>query len=114
MSKSADFYVGVGKDAEWIGSVPEDGSIDGYSSIFKSETEAEYRKSVKETLWDSSFSLHPSAETRLGVPSALDYSYTFKDGQVWISLLGRKFVPVADYLSFTTEQNESYLREPCG
>lgn len=54
MGTRADFYVGRGKAAEWIGSVAWDGyPFDGAGvplKILKSKTEAAYRAAVKEFL----------------------------------------------------------------
>lgn len=115
MSKSASFCVGTGENAEWIGSLTADGSIDGFSSIFDCTTEADYRDCVSEALAAAGFAAvyQQPVDDQGGVPPA-DYAYAFYDGKVWISVQGRTFVPVADYLMFTTEQNEAYLREPCG
>ncbi len=53
MGTRADFYVGEGKDAEWIGSVAWDGyewgELDGEPNpIADAKTEEEYRKAVSE------------------------------------------------------------------
>lgn len=48
MGTRADFYVGKGKDAEWIGSIAWDGYRSGISGyILKAKTEANFRKAVE-------------------------------------------------------------------
>jgi hypothetical protein len=86
MGTRADFYVGVGETAEWIGSVAWDGyewAEDKSSDIAKACTESEYRDAVKKM-----FSGRDDASTpQTGWPwpwdnsSLTDYVYYFKDGK---------------------------------
>lgn len=47
MGTRADFYVGKGQSAEWIGSIAWDGNRDGIPGyILKAKTEATFRKAV--------------------------------------------------------------------
>lgn len=47
MGTSADFYVGKGKNAEWLGSIAWDGYRDGIAGyILKAKTETNFRKAV--------------------------------------------------------------------
>ena len=49
MGTRADFYVGIGKESEWIGSIAWDGYPDGTPDshgIFKAKTELEFREFV--------------------------------------------------------------------
>lgn len=87
MGTRADFYVGIGKEAEWIGSVSRDGYTwdeDKDSRIAKATTEAEYREAVRETLTRRSDGFFPEN----GWPwmwndsNTTDYVYAFCHGRV--------------------------------
>jgi len=87
MGTRADFYVGCGKDAEWLGSVAWDGyewDEDKDSRIAKAKTEKEYRAAVTEMLAGRRDATPPE----MGWPwpwddSCLtDYVYAFLDGKV--------------------------------
>ena len=91
MGTRADFYVGKGKNAEWIGSVAWDGyewgnriMDDDHDDITKSTQEEEYRQAVQRKL----------LERKDGTPKergwpwpwedsrTTDFSYCFVDGRV--------------------------------
>ena len=87
MGTRADFYVGVGKDAEWLGSVAWDGyewDEDKDSRIAKAQTEEEYRAAVVEMLAGREDATLPE----MGWPwpwddsNTTDYAYAFRDGKV--------------------------------
>lgn len=50
MGTRADFYVGRGDKAEWIGSIAYDGDPEDYDGITSSTTEADYREKVSKEL----------------------------------------------------------------
>jgi hypothetical protein len=93
MGTRADFYVGRGADAEWLGSIAWDGYPDGIDErVLKAKTEKTYRKTVQkflETLDDATL---PSQ----GWPwpwddsCTTDYSYAFdaKKKRVYASYFG--------------------------
>lgn len=66
MGTRADFYVGTGKDAEWIGSVAYDGyqwgeriEKDDHNDITAAKTEQAFREAVKSELNQRHDSTHP-------------------------------------------------------
>jgi len=64
MGTRADFYIGRGKDAEWLGSIGNDGYPEGISSsIFICRTEEAFREAVKSFL-DSRMVRDPKAPSR--------------------------------------------------
>ena len=87
MGTRADFYVGSGKDAEWLGSVAWDGYEweDEETDIAKATTEDEYRKAVKDELATRDDSTMPI----MGWPwpwensQTTDYVYWFENGKVF-------------------------------
>jgi hypothetical protein len=90
MGTRADFYVGKGAGAEWIGSITYDGDPDGSPGCcLGAKSEAEWRERVAAMLAD----LKPNVRTcpSEGWPwpwddsRMTDYAYTFDQGQAWIS-----------------------------
>jgi hypothetical protein len=86
MGTRADFYVGKGKDAEWIGSIAWDGYRDGIPGyIRKAKTEKNFRKAVDVFLSKRDDATRPNQ----GWPwpwndsGTTDCSYWFFDGQCW-------------------------------
>ena len=51
MGTRADFYVGIGEHAEWLGSIAWDGHPDGISeTVLKTSQEQEFREAVNELI----------------------------------------------------------------
>ena len=92
MGTRADFYVGRGQGAEWLGSIAYDGYPDGVpGSICDKKTEPEYRAAVETLLIENEDATRPVD----GWPwpwsdsHTTDYAYAFDDGQVWVCSFGR-------------------------
>jgi len=86
MGTRADFYVGKGKAAEWIGSIAWDGYRDGIpAQILNSESEEAFRHAVSDFLAERDDRTLPEQ----GWPwpwedsSTTDCSYWFFDGRCW-------------------------------
>jgi hypothetical protein len=89
MGTRADFYVGEGEQAEWLGSVAWDGYPDGfegepYENPLKATDEHDYRKRVAQMLRLRDDATHPEQ----GWPwpwedsTTTDYAYSFLHGKV--------------------------------
>ncbi len=92
MGTRADFYVGVGKDAEWLGSIAWDGyeieEADDVKTpahrVRRAQTEADYRAAVQAFLESRDDATYPKD----GWPwpwedsNITDYAYAFVDGEV--------------------------------
>ena len=87
MGTRADFYIGVGEQAEWVGSVAWDGyewDEDRETPIAKATTEDEYRKAVEAVLSTRRDATRPAQ----GWPwpwedsTLTDYAYCFEDNRV--------------------------------
>lgn len=87
MGTRADFYVGIGTNAEWLGSVAFDGyewDEDAKSRIASATTECEYRDAVTEVLSGRDDATFPN----MGWPwpwtdsNTTDYVYAFHNGRV--------------------------------
>ena len=92
MGTRADFYVGRGPDAEWIGSIAYDGYPDGIPDMLKrSSHEKRFREQVEKFYVDrDDVTLPEDGWPWPWVTSATtDYAYAFDAGKVWGSGFGR-------------------------
>lgn len=97
MGTRADFYVGRGKSAEWLGSIAMDGYPDGnvsnpqYGPLIKAASEPEFRERVAMLIAGVGHGTTPAQ----GWPwpwedsRTTDYAYAFDGGTVWASGFGR-------------------------
>ena len=88
MGTRADFYVGTGESAEWLGSVGWDGyewAEDGNTGIARAKTETAFRKAVAKELKGGR---DDATMPDMGWPwpwdtsETTDYAYYFADGEV--------------------------------
>jgi hypothetical protein len=92
MGTRADFYVGRGEKAEWLGSIAWDGyTVEG--GLLDSKTETEFRTKLEEFSktrrdWTSPQDgwPWPWEDSR-----TTDYAYAFDGGKVWASRFGREW-----------------------
>lgn len=96
MGTRADFYVGRGESAEWLGSVAMDGYPSGIPKAVKDAvSEADYRSAVAAFLAETDHATTPD----LGWPwpwensHTTDYAYAF-DGAMYGSCFGHAWFPV--------------------
>lgn len=109
MGTRADFYVGEGKDAEWLGSIAWDGypSNDTLFDIFHSQSEEQYRGRVTAMLADRGDATLP----KMGWPwpwedsRTTDYSYSFQGSKVMASGYGYSWF---DPFKGGSEEKENY------
>jgi hypothetical protein len=87
----ADFYVGRGESAEWLGSIAFDGYPEGVDdTIRKAATERQYREAVEMFLASRDDATLPA----MGWPwpwdnsRTTDYAYAFDGGTVYASCFG--------------------------
>lgn len=106
MGTRADFYVGKGKKAKYLGSIAWDGYPEGVDEkVLKAKTKAEFEKAVLDFLKDRDDSTAPSQ----GWPwpwdnsQTTDYAYLFDKTEVKISCFGRKLRSYSEFL----EHNEA-------
>jgi|SRR6185312_7551197 len=108
MGTRADFYVGRGKDARWLGSIAFDGypvgttANDAMRPIWKCTTARDYRSAVAEFLRRRDDATLPSQ----GWPwpwedsGTSDYAYAYDRGAVYFSCFGHGWHNVVEYLAF--------------
>ena len=102
MGTRADFYIGRGVKAEWIGSICWDGYPEGNPCGLKGADGDEelFRVGVETLLSESENGPTRPSE---GWPwpwensQTTDFAYAFADGQVWVSRFGREWVLFSDY-----------------
>jgi hypothetical protein len=90
MGTRCDFYVGRGKDMEWIGSYPWDGYPGGVEKvILEAKDEKAYRTAVCEKIAEKG--TLPSRGWPWPWPSSAttDFAYTFDEGKVWFACFAR-------------------------
>lgn len=114
MGTRADFYIGRGDKARWIGSIAMDGYPEGIpTEIFEISNQTEFELVVKGfivgkehgTLPKSGWSW-PWDDSRL-----TDYSYALDEGKVWASCFGNKwFDPTQQEIEYEeVEENEKEI-----
>jgi hypothetical protein len=86
MGTRADFYVGRGRDAEWLGSIAWDGYPDAMTgNLLQATTPGMFRTEVAAFLAERDDATTPE----MGWPwpwedsNLTDYAYAFDDGKVW-------------------------------
>lgn len=91
MGTRADFYVGRGENAEYLGSVGWDGHQENMLHL-ESKFEAQYRLNVKDLIDEQ------EGWTKWPWPwedsHTTDYSYAFDDDRVWVSCFGTEWIPL--------------------
>jgi hypothetical protein len=92
MGTRADFYVGRGPEAEWLGSIAWDGYPEGIDHyVLEGITEDDYRRAVERFLSDRGDATRPED----GWPwpwddsGTTDYAYAFDGDTVYASPFGR-------------------------
>jgi hypothetical protein len=116
MGTRADFYIGRGKDAEWLGSIPLDGYPTGVCHekypagkvLLAATTVEDYRASLARFFKEKRDVTTPD----MGWPwpwndsGTTDYSYAFDAGEVWVSKFGYGWRRASE-VSDETEWDES-------
>ena len=91
MGTRADFYVGRGLQAEWLGSIAWDGYPEGLPiDLFHQRDEADWRASVESFFQDREDVTRPAQGWPWPWPTShtTDYSYAFDGGMVWACCFG--------------------------
>lgn len=97
MGTRADFYVGRGESAEWIGSITWDGHPDSIDArVFSAATEEDYRAAVTAFFTARDDVTYPSEPWPWPWENSqkTDYSYAFEDGKVYGSPFGHGWFEV--------------------
>ena len=92
MGTRADFYVGRGEQAEWLGSIAWDGHPDGIDDSIRScNDEQLYRSCIAVFLSsrDDATVISDGWPWPWNDSRTTDYAYAFDDGRVWSSCFGR-------------------------
>lgn len=115
MGTRADFYVGRGETAEWLGSIAWDGyPTEDKKPIFDATSEQEYREAVKKYLEEDDESTLPDE----GWPwpwddsSTTDYAYAFDQGRTWATNGRFWYEPEIELDDETWDQLEANSERP--
>lgn len=99
MGTRADFYIGRGPEAEWLGSIAYDGYPDGIeTTILDATTPKKFRAAVAKFLKERDDSTFPDQ----GWPwpwedsRTTDYAYAFDGGAVLASRMGHQWAATGD------------------
>lgn len=100
MGTRADFYIGRGKQAEWMGSIAWDGYPSGIDKkLLKSKTEDDFKNNLESFFAEREDVSRPAD----GWPwpwddsGTTDFSYAFDGKQVWASCYGHGWHPAATW-----------------
>jgi hypothetical protein len=111
MGTRADFYVGRGRDAEWLGSITWDGYPGGIDdAVLEAPSEAIFREKLVEFLKREDATLPEQ-----GWPwpwddsKTTDYAYAFDEGKVWVSCFGRTLETLDDHYKRCKEESRRDL-----
>jgi hypothetical protein len=99
MGTRADFYIGRGKDAQWLGSIAYDGYPSGNpSEVVLAKDEAAFKTAV-EALDKNDHYTSPEQGWPWPWKSSqtTDYAYAWDDGKVWISCFGHRWITLAEH-----------------
>ncbi|VBB05584.1 Hypothetical protein LUCI_0794 [Lucifera butyrica] len=92
MSTKADFFVGTGRDAKYLGSIRWDGYPEGIDpKILRSRTQKGFEKNVKKFLAnreDGTLTNQGESWTWEESIQIIDYAYCFVNNQVMASYFG--------------------------
>lgn len=94
MGTRADFYVGRGKNAEWLGSIAYDGNPETRLPELEATDEAGYRACVEKILSDEDRATRPDQ----GWPwpwndsGGTDCAYAWDGGEVWSAWFGARWL----------------------
>jgi len=94
MGTRADFYVGRGPEAEWLGSIAWDGYPGGIDEpVLLAKNEQQYRQRVAAFIEGR----HDGTKPEMGWPwpwpdsQTTDYAYAYDQGKVWGSCFGHEW-----------------------
>jgi hypothetical protein len=110
MGTKADFYIGRGESAEWIGSIGCDGYPDGIDAkVLGCQSEEEFRHAIADFLKGRDDETLPEDGWPWCWPDSrmTDFAYAFDAGSVRASCFGRSWFDPADRSWFASDQGHS-------
>ena len=117
MGTRADFYIGRGKDAEWLGSVAYDGYPDNIldgKHLGSAATPEEFKTALAAEAGAEDHWTSPEQ----GWPwpwddsSTTDFAYALDDGRVWVSSFGGPWATVSESLMDPDERESLHEGRP--
>lgn len=109
MGTRADFYIGIGDEAEYLGSIGNDGYPDGMTDrLLNASTADEFRDALAIMASNTDDFSDP---VKHGWPWSwdnsytTDYAYAFHGGKVMCSCFGREWRPVKEYIANENDED---------
>ena len=108
MGTRADFYIGRGKGAEWLGSIAWDGdagSVLVHNGVATALSKAADADAFKAAVVAEHADKQDFTRPEQGWPwpwedsRTTDYAYAFDEGQVWMSNFGHRWLTVAEAIA---------------
>lgn len=112
MGTRADYYIGRGKDAEWLGSSAWDGYPSGVQPVVWANTMEAFTRAVARRV-----AKHDGSTPEDGWPwpwdnsRTTDYAYAWDDGRVWVSCFGMEWVPAREWDSMEQEAMDALAQD---
>jgi hypothetical protein len=96
MGTRADFYIGTGANAEWLGSIAWDGHEENFIGLADAKSETEFRANVAALAERDDFTTPSDGWPWPWSDShTTDYAYAFADGRALVSCFGSEWIPIA-------------------
>jgi len=112
MGTRADFYVGIGADAEWLGSIAFDGYPEGIEdAVLLAEREEQYRDAVAKSFEEDATTPDMGWPWPWRDSNGTDYAYTFHGGRVLASAFGSPLFVASEADAAWDEEEEEYRGE---
>lgn len=115
MGTRADFYIGTGEKAEWLGSIAWDGYPEGIAKeVREATTEEEYRKALSDFFKSRDDATLPE----MGWPwpwndsNTTDHAYTFVNETVKVNCFGSLLVNIEAYMNCKDKKRDKYHELP--
>lgn len=89
MGTRADFYVGRGAQAEWLGSIAFDGHDENFKDLLAAKSEIEFRQIVEKRLREDDATLPAQGWPWPWEDShTTDFAYAWDEGKAWATCFG--------------------------
>lgn len=122
MGTRADFYIGRGEEAEWLGSIAWDGYPGGVFSNLIGDSSSLLEDFADENHWRSSVEAWFAQRDDATLPAqgwpwpwedsqTTDYAYAFDGGEVWGSCFGHAWFKVKDGEPDDDDEAEEYITD---
>jgi hypothetical protein len=116
MGTGADFYLGTGTKAKYLGSIFYDGHFGGSMTrnVSNAKTQLGFRAAVEALAFNSDASWSAKWRWKWPTSATTDYAYHFLRGTVYVSCMGRGYRTPAYYKWWEAAMRAAELAEAAG